>query len=131
MSVKKRFLEHLEAKGAIPKGYMCGGKVKGYASGGMVRHDDDEWEDDGWNDHDDDSGEPFTMSENYMVPGYAFGGKIMAHEHEEEEQGLHGHQYGKPNFAGPKEHEQVDQDMSEDEIRKHMVKAIRSRRGRY
>lgn len=122
MSVKKRFLEHLEQKGKIPKGYACGG----YAHGGPVS---DEWEDDGWNDHQDTSGEPVTEGENYMRE-YAFGGRIEAPNHSTEVPGLHGDQYGKPNFPGPKTHSQVDQEMSADEIRHHMVRAINARRGK-
>lgn len=113
MSVKKRFMEHLEAKGKIPKGYACGGMAKGYNGGGEVENDDDysleasgEWQDAGWNFHKDTSGEPaMYMSKGGMVPD--------------------------ENFPGPKHSSQVDDGMSEQEIRSHMVKAIKARRGRY
>jgi hypothetical protein len=123
MSVKKRFLEHLESKGAIPKGFC-----NGYAEGGMV-HDDDEWKDDDWNDHDDDSGEPETFGSNYMQE-YAFGGEVKAKRHAEPMESLHGKDYGRPNYQGPGEEEQADQDMSEEEIRHHMVRAIKARKMR-
>jgi hypothetical protein len=72
MSTKQRFLEHLKAKGAIPESYACGGKVKGYAAGGMVEDemmDDEEpeveheeemtWPE--YNYHFDTSGDPRSM----------------------------------------------------------------------
>jgi hypothetical protein len=97
MSVKKRFMEHLESKGCIPKGY---------AMGGMVRHDDDEWEDGDWNDHEDTSGEPFSEGDNYMAEGYAFGGRIVPPEHGDQ---------GKP-------------EMSEAEVRSHLAKSLMRRK---
>jgi hypothetical protein len=103
MSIKKRFLQHLEAKGAIPKGYACGGKA--YAMGGMV-HDNDEWQDSDWNDHEDTSGEPMTYGEKYMEEGYAFGGKIKAPEHGDE---------GHP-------------EMSEEEVKKHLAQSLMRRK---
>lgn len=125
MSVKKRFMEHLKQKGAIPKNYDCGGM----AMGGVVRHEESEWDNDDeeYNNHTDTSGEPMTYGENYMR-GYAFGGEIRAERHSTPEPSLRGRQYGKPNYPGPAEHEQPDQMMSEQEIRHHMVKAINARK---
>ena len=66
--MKKRFLEHLEAMGKIPKGYACGGMAKkGYNMGGMVEDNDDddmEWRDGAWNDHEDTSGAPKEFTED-------------------------------------------------------------------
>lgn len=131
MSVKKRFLEHLEAAGKIPKGFCSGGMAKGYAEGGVVQNED-EWEDsDDWNSHDDTSGEPETFGDNYMEEtGYAFGGRIEADRHMTSDPTLHGQDYGKPNFSGPEEHTQANQDMSEDEVRRHLAQAIRAKRSR-
>lgn len=120
MSIKKRFLEHLESKGAIPKGY---------AVGGMVRHDDDEWEDGEWNDHDDTSGEPVTYGENYMKEGYAFGGRINVPENSQKSPGsLHGDQYGRPNFKGPSDREQTDITMSDDDIKRSLAQSLIKRK---
>ena len=117
MSVKKRFLEHLESKGCIPKGY---------AMGGAVRHEKDKWQDGKWNDHSDTSGEPETYGDNYM--NYAFGGQIEVPEERQAMQGLHGRQYGKPNYPGPEEHSQPDDMMSDDEIRRRLAMSVSRRK---
>lgn len=75
MSAKKRYLEHLKAKGGLPESYDC----ERMALGGRVA-DKDEWKDDEWNDHSDTSGEPMAYGDNYMEE-YAFGGRIEAPEH--------------------------------------------------
>ena len=61
MSVKKRFMQHLEDMGRIPKGYACGGMAKGYADGGLVEEEETDWDDDDWNNKGDTSGTPASL----------------------------------------------------------------------
>jgi hypothetical protein len=134
MSVKKRFMEHLEAKGHIPKGYSKVGPVKKYAHGGMVDEEEGEemspeWEDDHWNQHEDTSGEPILMGEGNYMHEYAFGGKVKADEHEEPMEPMHGRDYAKPNYAGPEEHEEP-KELSPEMIKRHMARALLARKHR-
>lgn len=98
MSVKKRFMKHLEDGGHIPKGYAHGG----YSAGDT---ESDEWVDDDWNDHEDTSGEPMM---------YLSGGGMVAESN-----------YPKPGAA-----KQGKDLMSEEEVRKHMARAIHARKKR-
>lgn len=129
MAMNKRFMEHLAAKGVIPKQYAMGG----YA------HNDDEWMDDAWNDHDDDSGEPMTYNKHYMdvdgeepnkmncggrVKKKAFGGRIEAKEVDEPEMDLMGEKEYGYNFQGPEMDEEEMPDMEADEIKKYLAKSL-------
>lgn len=126
MSAKRRFLEHMKEKGALPENFDCGGMTKGYAMGGEV--EGDEWEDGDWNDHDDSSGESKTYGSNYMKE-YAFGGRINGGEHgETSPESLHGHDYGRPNFKGPKEHDQMSDGVSDEEVKRHLAQSLMRRK---
>ncbi len=120
---KKRYLEHLEARGVIPKGYACGGRVKKMAYGGEVEGEG--WEDDGWNQHEDTSGEPPEYdTANAPSEFMAFGGRIVVPEDDQDDPGsLYGHQYGRPNFAGPAEEDQ-DDEITDAEVSKRLAMAL-------
>lgn len=103
MSIKQRFLQHLKEKKAIPESYNCGGMAKGYSRGGMIEEEDINWDGD-WNEQDEDtSGEPMY----YM----AFGGRINPADEQ-----------------GTAAHNQPDDMMSEEEVRRHLARAVSRRK---
>ena len=55
MSVMKRYMEFLKEKGKLPKSYSKEPDMLAYGgiTHGSEMDEEDEWMDDGWNDHDD------------------------------------------------------------------------------
>lgn len=77
MSAKQRYLEFLKAKGKLPKSF---GEPEMYAYGDIVHgsemDEDDEWVDDGWNDHDDQRVGMAQFACGGKVKKYAKGGMV-------------------------------------------------------
>ena len=79
-SVKQRYMDHLKAKGKLPKDYSDEPEMM--ADGGIVHggemDEEDEWVDDGWNDHDDQH--HMYNCGGMVKKGYAAGGEVDGNE---------------------------------------------------
>jgi hypothetical protein len=115
---QQRFMDHLKEKGKLPSSYECDSEMtpKNMYEGGWVEGDDEDGE---WNfSRHNSTGEPgmakYLQSEKDM-PYMAKGGRVDD-------------DYAEPNFAGPSEHDQPDDVMSEQEIKKHMAMSLMKRK---
>lgn len=126
MSMKKRYLEHMKAKGALPEGFDCGG---GMASGGRVNPDEDQWEDESWNDHDDTSGEP---EKQYMAEGGEVEPSIWQNIKSNLTTGSSAENKGWGSYAkGGKVaslHDQEDDGVSDEEVQHHLAQSLMRRK---
>jgi hypothetical protein len=130
--LQSRYMRFMKEKGRLPKSMDDEGGAACMYEGGYVGdydHEDEEFHDDDWNNHGDTSGEPM---DHFSEPpyGFAFGGKVKAKENDESsfKGGLHGHQYGKPTFAGPEEHDEPHEEMSEAAVHHHLAQALKRRK---
>lgn len=135
--LQQRYMEFMNSKGRLPKGvdlkeyedstdYGHLPEKKMFSGGEVDDHDEEEqFHDDDWNNHHDTDGEP---EDDFKMHGYSFGGKVKADEHEQDVQGLHGKQYGKPNYSGPEGHDEDELEPSEHEIHRALAMSLMRRK---